>query len=1198
MFRLLRWLLLALLLGLGALLLPEAQSEEDLERAAAQLRTTCTRQADVLRSLSLSVAADSTSRWDRSTTELIDQSRQGIEVMVWEADMLRYWTGTAALNRPSITGAGHVVGADGTYLVHVTNTGDRTVMAAQRIWYSPPFENRYLRKGFNPVLDTPAGLEAALGPGVGPVVRDGSDRVMFRLQWGDAGGAGMPWGRIVMLLLALAFLLRFLWLATEALAAQRGGWIAFLVLAAVLAGLRWISLLSGLSDLLGDLPLFNPALYAASFLLPSLGDLLVDAVLLLFLAAYAHRVLVHAQPLRSWWLIVGLGFAVLLGLAAAINQTLIGLVYDSSVDLDLYHLQHFDRYSVVALIAVALLLAAWSTLADGLVRWLTPSASVRDLLIALAGTFALALFVYHVAHVYDTVLVLWPAPLLVVLVVAHRTRLRMGHALLLIAALSVYTAHVFNRHTLKRGERDRYVLAEPASVHEDPVIELLYRDAAIGTRTDPQVLSWWDTDTLPCTAADLDRVVRQEQFTGYWDRYDVRLYLYSGSGQLRCTTSPDASPSLAQLTERFEQGVPATGQPRLRSVRRPGETALYLALITPASDTVRGSLYVELMPRLRSEGLGFPELLLAGDAPQQRRLASYARARYEHGALAECDGSYVYPIRWTRTVPPTGLRYAEGGFDHIAMGSPNGVVVVLGLKQPTWLDQITTFSYLFTFFVLLATTVLLIRTLVVNRGLPVLGLSGKLRTGVLFFAGLSLLLFALGTQRLLNSHYEDHTNELLEERTRSAGVELHDKLRGEAVLSGKMGPYLNHLLSKLSNVFFTDITLYAPEGALLATSRPQVFNTGLLAPRMDPEAFRRLAVAGASSFTHEERIGNARFRTAYAPFRNDRGEVLAYMALPYFARQGELEEERAAGVVAIVNLFVLLFVLSLVAAAVITNWTTRPLALLQRGLERIALGARNEPIPYQGRDELGALVDVYNRKVEELRASAERLAQSERESAWREMARQVAHEIKNPLTPMKLSIQLFQRSWDPTAPDAKEKLDKLSTGLVHQIDALSGVASAFSQFAQMPVADPEALDLKDVVRAAVDVFHATPGISIVLHEGPSLPVLADREHLLRVFNNLLKNAVQSIPEGREGRIDVRLQEETGHALATVTDNGSGIPASIHDRIFTPSFTTKSSGMGLGLAMVKRIVEQAGGSVRFESREGEGTTFFVSLPLGA
>jgi two-component system nitrogen regulation sensor histidine kinase NtrY len=158
------------------------------------------------------------------------------------------------------------------------------------------------------------------------------------------------------------------------------------------------------------------------------------------------------------------------------------------------------------------------------------------------------------------------------------------------------------------------------------------------------------------------------------------------------------------------------------------------------------------------------------------------------------------------------------------------------------------------------------------------------------------------------------------------------------------------------------------------------------------------------------------------------------------------------------------------------------------------------------------------------------------------------------------------------------------------------VASAFSQFAQMPVAEPEALDLKDVVRAAVDVFHASPGISIVLHEGPSLPVLADREHLLRVFNNLLKNAVQAIPEGREGHIDVRLHEQGGEAIAEVSDNGTGIPAEIRDRIFTPSFTTKSSGMGLGLAMVKRIVEQAGGSVRFESREQEGTTFFVVLPL--
>jgi nitrogen fixation/metabolism regulation signal transduction histidine kinase len=366
---------------------------------------------------------------------------------------------------------------------------------------------------------------------------------------------------------------------------------------------------------------------------------------------------------------------------------------------------------------------------------------------------------------------------------------------------------------------------------------------------------------------------------------------------------------------------------------------------------------------------------------------------------------------------------------------------------------------------------------------------------------------------------------------------------------------------------------------------------------MHPAAYQALVHELRSFFVQEERIGEATFRTAYRPLVSDRGAVLGYLAVPYFARQAEVEEQRAAGYVAVVNLLVVLLLLSIVAAALIATWTTRPLALLRRGLERIQLGARNEPIAYNGQDELGELVRVYNRKVEELRASAEKLARSERESAWREMARQVAHEIKNPLTPMKLRIQLFQHSWDPAAPDAKEKLDKLSTGLVEQIDALSGVATAFSQFAQMPEARPETLDLRAVARAAVDVFHATPGISIVLHDGPELLVHADREHLLRVFNNLLKNAVQAIPDGREGRIDVRLRREGALAVAEVEDNGAGIPEEVRARIFTPSFTTKSSGMGLGLAMVKRMVEQAGGSVRFETQEEAGTRFILELPLG-
>ncbi len=257
-----------------------------------------------------------------------------------------------------------------------------------------------------------------------------------------------------------------------------------------------------------------------------------------------------------------------------------------------------------------------------------------------------------------------------------------------------------------------------------------------------------------------------------------------------------------------------------------------------------------------------------------------------------------------------------------------------------------------------------------------------------------------------------------------------------------------------------------------------------------------------------------------------------------------------------------------------------------------------EKLRYRGDDEVGRLVEVYNRKVEELRQSAEKLALSERESAWKEMARQVAHEIKNPLTPMKLSIQHFQRTWTPEAPDARERLDRFSNNLVEQIDALSRIAGEFSHFAQMPPAHPADLDLNEVADAVVHLFTATPGCTVLLKSEGPLPVHADREHLLRTFNNLIKNALQAIPDGREGRVEVILRREGYEALIEVRDNGSGIPADALDHVFVPRFTTKSSGMGLGLPMVKRMVENAGGRVWFTTEEGRGTSFFVALPLRA
>jgi len=641
--------------------------------------------------------------------------------------------------------------------------------------------------------------------------------------------------------------------------------------------------------------------------------------------------------------------------------------------------------------------------------------------------------------------------------------------------------------------------------------------------------------------------------------------------------------------------------PDLFIEEQPGRSPFYHARVAvmPVDTLPPGQLIVELYPRSAAQGLGFPALLLAGDDPVARRAERYAYARYENGHLVERSGDLQHTLRWAGDLDPGGLRwYVEDGYEHLAKGDPEGTLIVLSMPVPGLLGVATTFSYLFALFSVLLALVLAGRAIVRARGLPAFGIGAKVRMALVLFAITSLVFFGVGTQRLLTRQYEQRFDAAILERARSVHQELQQRLDGERTLNASHAPYLDRVLARMANVFFTDITVYGVDGRMLATSRPQIFAAGLLGPHMDPVAYARLALGGRSAFVHEEAIGTASYRAAYMPLRDRRGKVLAHIALPAFADQAQQEEERAGVLVAVANLFVLLFAMSVLVAVFISNWTTRPLDLLKNALGRVALQGANEPIRYRGDDEVGQLVEVYNRKVEELRESAERLARSERESAWREMARQVAHEIKNPLTPMKLSIQHFQRTWSPDAPDAAEKLERFSTGLVEQIDTLSGIASAFSNFAELPRARAEDLDLAEVAETALGLFHATPGVNCALErttEG-SMPVHADREQLLRVFNNLLKNAVQSIPDGRAGRITVTLRSADGEAIAEVRDNGTGIAEADKERIFRPNFTTKSSGMGLGLAMVQRMVEGAGGRVWFESAAGEGSAFFVALPL--
>ncbi|MBK6611905.1 MAG: GHKL domain-containing protein [Sphingobacteriales bacterium] len=302
---------------------------------------------------------------------------------------------------------------------------------------------------------------------------------------------------------------------------------------------------------------------------------------------------------------------------------------------------------------------------------------------------------------------------------------------------------------------------------------------------------------------------------------------------------------------------------------------------------------------------------------------------------------------------------------------------------------------------------------------------------------------------------------------------------------------------------------------------------------------------------------------------------------------------------AIVNFFVVLLVLSATIAIALARSITNPINMIRDKLDQLRLGQRNEKLIYNRKDEIGSLVDQYNRTIDLLEDSVQRLQDAERINAWQDFAKQVAHEIKNPLTPMKLSIQHLQKAIVEKRQDVNQLASRVTNTLIEQIDLLAHIASEFSSFAKMPAPINEKLNLNELLTTGLDVFEVNQTISLTkkLPDEP-LTVYADRQQLLRVFNNLIKNAIQAIPNDRKGEVNILLEttENNEFALVSVNDNGVGIPEEQKEKVFLPNFTTKSSGMGIGLSMAKNMIQEAGGQIWLNSTMGIGSTFYVKLPL--
>ena len=448
---------------------------------------------------------------------------------------------------------------------------------------------------------------------------------------------------------------------------------------------------------------------------------------------------------------------------------------------------------------------------------------------------------------------------------------------------------------------------------------------------------------------------------------------------------------------------------------------------------------------------------------------------------------------------------------------------------------------------------------------------------------------------------EKEAEKPLEEEKKKIKIKLeepHDERKIESV--DELDAFsLSSLIPLISEVHRLDVNIYDLNGNLITSSEEDIFKGGLVSTKMGAYAFQALTRLGYERKDQDESIGNLDYTAAYLPLKDLEGNTLAFMGIPYYARHRELRSDVTDFMSTLLNVYVFLLLIAGGLAIFVANSITQALSDLGGSLQRLRLGT-NTPIVWKRKDEIGNLVDAYNNAVRKIEESSRLLAQSEREGAWREMAKQVAHEIKNPLTPMKLSIQYllhaFQANPDPKV--IEPLLKRVANTLVEQIESLAQIATEFSNFAKMPKAENIQFSINDLATSVHHLFrNERPDMNISIElPNQDFEVFADRNHVTRVLNNLLKNAIQAIPDDRQGIINMSLYQKEEKVVIQVTDNGSGIPPEIQEKVFSPNFSTKTSGTGLGLAICKSIIEGFSGDIYFETEVDKGTSFFVELPL--
>ncbi len=733
-------------------------------------------------------------------------------------------------------------------------------------------------------------------------------------------------------------------------------------------------------------------------------------------------------------------------------------------------------------------------------------------------------------------------------------------------------------------------------IENDVLGEYLLSEMITDIQDDVQIKSRFLNPRLLTTQVSYQ--LRQQHLNEYFDKYDVNVLYFDAEGSSMNPGEVADFENYLQPEFLEDHRTEYEGIFFVNDLSLNGLFRYYVVVPMTRYETFLGHIVLELRLKKFIPSSLYPELLVDQKfvfTPQP----DFNYALYRDRKLIFEAGNYNYISEFDPSLFDNSEIFTNGKEDgdmhHLAVRGGDGRVYVISSLKYADKDILANFSFLFMCLVLLIAVLTAADAIKVRYQEVEFNFATRLQIYLSLAFFLPLLVTSIVVLNTINESYREELDITYREKADNISQHLTNEL--ERYFFGSVNRIqLSQLVSEISRYAQNDINLFDAEGRLIVSSQQRIFDTNLKSRYINPQALYQIVAGEKESLTFDERIGDLNYRSTYHALRSDTtGRLLGTLSIPFFESTNNLKNEQLDVFTSLLNIFTFIFLISLIFVNLATSFLTRPLNLIAQKLSKTRLEDKNQPIDWKSNDEIGVLVEEYNRMLVNLEKSKESLAQNEKEMAWREMAKQVAHEIKNPLTPMKLTLQQLQRTLADQNEQTASKADKPIKTVLHQIDTLSDIATSFSAFAKMPLPVNQKTDLTAVVKNAVQLFHEKCEIKSELPQ-VQLCVYADEKLLGRILNNIILNGIQSVADEKSPEISITLTHESERAVIEISDNGQGIADRNVDKIFVPNFSTKTSGSGLGLAIAKRGIEHAGGSISFITKQGSGTTFTIELPL--